>query len=340
MNIIQEKWRFLAATTEAVPKQIAHRYRFGLQTLTTQGITSLRSNARRIPLNWNTAKSKIYRLSRTHKLVSVFTSLLVTLRIVTEKDFVSVDFSDFGNGFQVLMFAKQTERGRATPLYFEVLRYPIEKGSQNLFVIAVVRHLTDIVGFKPKLVFDRGFAAPTIIKFLATNKYIFYQRIKKGKAVTVEETGRRIIVRDCIQNDVRIRAYGHSLRLVVSDRPASGDEPWYLVTNDRRSSRKKVIGIYYHRFEIEEFFRDAKRLLGLEYLNWKTATSLVITLWFTILSTWFFWHVDGLLDQNDERSRKTMRLSVIRYCFERLQQAIVVASEARYMDAFGCGVGP
>jgi hypothetical protein len=38
---------------------------------------------------------------------------------------VAVDFSDFGNGFQVLMFAKQTRKGRALPLYFEILRYPI-----------------------------------------------------------------------------------------------------------------------------------------------------------------------------------------------------------------------
>jgi N12 class adenine-specific DNA methylase len=38
---------------------------------------------------------------------------------------VAVDFSDFGNGFQVLMFAEQTRKGRAQPLYFEILRYPI-----------------------------------------------------------------------------------------------------------------------------------------------------------------------------------------------------------------------
>jgi hypothetical protein len=146
MNIIQEKWRFLSATTRFVPRKLAPRYRFGLQTLTARTVTSLRANARLVPLKWNTAKSKIYRLSCTHKLADVCAEMLVTLRIVGEKDIVSVDFSDFGNGFQVLMFAKQTRRGRAIPLYFEVLRYPIEKGSQNLFVIAAIKRFTAVTG--------------------------------------------------------------------------------------------------------------------------------------------------------------------------------------------------
>jgi hypothetical protein len=45
---------------------------------------------------------------------------------------------------------------------------------------------------------------------------------------------------------------------------------------------------YYHRFEIEEFFRDAKRLLGLEYVNFRKEESFSTALWFVMTGMWFF----------------------------------------------------
>jgi hypothetical protein len=108
MNILKQKWIFLNKTKANVSPQISKLYQFGLETLACRSIMSLRANARLLPLNWNTAKSKIYRLLSNGKIPLVFITLLQTLSLVGEKDIVNIDFSDFGNGFQVLMFAKQT----------------------------------------------------------------------------------------------------------------------------------------------------------------------------------------------------------------------------------------
>lgn len=332
MNIIQKKWEFLNATVQYVPPQAKKLYAFGLAALAVRSIESLRANARLLPLNWYTAKSKAYRLTKNTKLASFFPELLARLGLVRSDDTVAIDFSDFGNRLQVLLFAKQTGRGRALPLYFEVLRYPIQKDSQNLFVIAAITRFTEIVNCKPTLVFDRGFACPAIIQFLKEHRYIFVIRVKGGKHVQTRN-GRMVATRDMRPSDTLVRAYEHTLRLVVSDRPDHGAEPWYLVTNDRASSREHAIEIYYHRFEIEEFFRDAKRLLGLEWVNCKTGTTLSIVLWFVILGIWCLAHLETLLRQHREHERKAMRLSRVRYLFEYIQSACFSAAEGRYFHA-------
>ena len=111
------------------------------------------------------------------------------------------------------------------------------------------------------------------------------------------------------------------------------NEPWYLITNDRRSSRKKIIDRYYHRFEIEEFFRDAKRLLGLEYVHPKQVRSLSIILWFLCLGLWF---VERLTEGSEEtEKRNRYRLSRTRYVFESLLQEAFVATEGKYWSREG-----
>lgn len=332
MNIIQKKWEFLNSTAVHIPKQAKQLYGFGLTTLTARSIESLRSNARLLSLNWNTAKSKAYRLTKNTKLIPFFLELLARQSLVHESDVVAVDFSDFGNDFQVLMFAKQTAKGRALPLYFEPLQYPIQKDSQNTFVIETIKHLTDIIHCTPTLVFDRGFACPSIITFLKENHYFFVIRIKGGKHVQTRN-GRTLAARDMQRNDAVVRAYGQTFRLIVSDVPENGSEPWYLVTNDLRSSREEVIRIYYHRFEIEEFFRDAKRLLGLEWVNCKRAQTLSVVLWFVILGIWCLVYLETLLEEHHETARRAMRLSKVRFIFEQLQAACFSAAEGRYCNA-------
>lgn len=332
MNIIQKKWEFLNSTLVFVPPQVKKLYIFGLATLTARSIHSLRANARLLPLKWNTAKSKAYRITNNKKLVPFFVELLHHLVLVASKDIVAVDFSDFGNDMQVLMFAKQTTKGRALPLYFETLHYPIQKDSQNTFVIEAIERFTAAVHCQPTLVFDRGFACPAIIKFLKENQYAFVIRVKGGKHVQTKN-GRIITTRFLKKNDVQIMAYGHALRLVRSDQPLNGAEPWYLVTNDIVSSWEEIIQRYYHRFEIEEFFRDAKRLLGLEWVNCKTTQTLSVVLWFVLLGVWCFAHLQTLLDERRETSRRAMRLSRIRFLFEQLQAACFSAAEGRYFNA-------
>jgi len=334
MNIIKEKWLFLNATLSHTPKQIKKLYQFGLQTISAEQVVSLRSNARLAGLRWATAKSKIWRLTKNVKMASVFPRLMVSLALCAPSDTVSVDFSDFGNGFQVLMFAKQTYHGRALPLYFEVLRYPILKDSQNLFVNAAIRRFGTIAQAKPVLVFDRGFACPAIIKFLQQNQWKFIVRVKAGKHFADPETGAVFAARSAPQHDEQALTYGKRLRLIVSDKKEDASEPWYLLTNDFAATRKEIIDRYYHRFEIEEFFRDAKRLLGLEWVLWKTGTSLAVTLWFVILGIWCLQYLMERFDDIAKQARKKMQLSEIRYVFEAIRTAISCAAEGSYLHSY------
>lgn len=330
MNIIYQKWKFLNQTKEYIPTKLKHLYHFGISTFVSRGITSLRANARIPQLNWNTAKSKAYRLTTNTKIPQIFSSLLAKLKVVEKEDIVVIDFSSFGNGFQVLMFAKQTRKGRALPLYFEILRYPVEKGSQTTFVINAIKHFTDVVGCKPTLVFDRGFAGEYMVNFLAQNQYKFIIRIKKNKGAKIN--GKTVLVKDVGTQDMRVMMYDLKLRLVVSDLKKDMKEPWFLLTNDFDSSRKKIIQLYYHRFEIEEFFRDAKRLLGLEYINFQKSLSLEIILWFVLLTQWFFWKIAHMLTQAQEVLRTSWHVSIPRFIFELLNQHSILAAEAQFIN--------
>ena len=334
MNILQQKWFFLNSTSFYVPQQIKKLYHFGLASFAARKVESISANARLLPIKWATAKSKAWRLTKNEKLVSIFPHLLYNLRLISSKDVVAVDFSDFGGNMNVLMFAKQTGKGRALPLYFDTLRYPIEKDSQNIFIIQAIERFGEILGFKPILVFDRGFACPSIIRFLSKNQWKFVICIKKGKFVFPENENAALAAESVRGNDVVVEAYYRRLRLIVSDKEGGVAEPWYLITNEFTLSHDEIIGIYYHRFEIEEFFRDAKRLLGLEDVRFKTERSLKIVLWFLILGFWCLWHIEGLLGALHERERRKMGLSRIRYILEKILSCTILAVEREFMPIY------
>lgn len=330
MNIIKEKWLFLNATVSRAPKQVRKLYEFGLRTIPDQPVISLRSNARLPGLGWATAKSKIWRLTKNPRIVAAFPPLIVSFAELTAADVVSVDFSDFGNGFQVLQFAKQTHRGRALPLYFEVLLYPVPEKSQNLFIENAIKHFGELFRCKPILVFDRGFAGPWIVSFLLENQWKFVMRMKAGKFAADPETGALFPLAKAESTDQSIVLYENILRLVVSDKAEGSAQPWYLATNLAKPTRDEIVKIYYHRFEIEEFFRDAKRLLHLEWVIWKTETSLAVTLWFVILGVWCLRHIMGKLDSLAERSRQQWQVSETRYVFELLRQETYRIAESEF----------
>lgn len=331
MDIIQQKVAFCHQIVPLVPKQISGLFKFGLEALSFQTIKSLRSNARLMPLSWHTAKTKMCRLLANTKIQTVFLGLLQKSNLINEHDIVAIDFSDFKNGLQVLMFAKQTKKGRAIPIYFEILRHPIlEKNSQNIFVITAIKKFVKLIGSKPTLVFDRGFACPSIIQFLSSKKHPFIIRVKKVKKFLDEENHETFLAKDATVNDIKVIAYGHRLRLIISDKPTSGNDPWYLVTNIMNATRDDIITRYYHRFEIEEFFRDAKRLLGLEGVNFKKEQSLAVALWFVILTVWFCWKMESTISEAEEKLRKEMKLSYVRYFFENLQKTIFQTAEREF----------
>lgn len=286
MSILQQKLIFFNRAQTLVPKQLQRLFLFGCQVLTAQRVASVRGNARTVEENFSTAKTKAYRLLANRRWLKVFPCLLAKLNLVSAGSIVALDFSAFGD-WQVLTFALQTYRGRAIPLYFEIIRYPITEDSQNLFICEAIERFVSFIDCRPKLVMDRGFACPHILKQLASLSHPFVVRIKAIKKLTSEE--RKIIFQawSAPAPDLSVRVYEHDLRLVVSDPPGNGNQAWYLITNDVISARDSIITDYYHRFEIEEFFKDAKWLQGLEHVHFKKQQSIAVVLWFVILGWWF-----------------------------------------------------
>lgn len=285
MNILKQKHLFFNRTFSLIPAQLATLYTFGFWALTTERVTSVRGNARQVVENVNTAKTKAWRLLKNRRWRSVIPSLLVDLKLVTPDSIVCLDFSDF-HGWQILTFAIQTHRGRAIPVYFDIIKYPITEKSQNIFIVSAIEQFVAIVGCRPKLVMDRGFACPHILTYLCQESHLFVVRIKGVKHL--RNWQRRLFkARNTRNNDQPVRGYTKKLRLVVSDKLTGMKEPWYLITNDFESTRKAIVTDYYHRFEIEEFFKDAKWLLGLEWVRFLKAQSMAIVLWFVLLGLWF-----------------------------------------------------
>ena len=106
-----------------------------------------------------------------------------------------------------------------------------------------------------------------------------------------------------------------------------------MITNDTESSRKDIVKHYYHRFEIEEFFRDAKHILGFEYLHFKTIQGLTIALWFALLTCWFFALVGARLTNAQEAERARWGLSRFRYVYEVLMRELWQAAETATLAA-------
>jgi hypothetical protein len=308
-------------------------FSFGLAALTFQKYSSLNSNARCVVENINTAHSKIYRLVSNKRFLFNFYNLVSMSGFVTRKSLVNVDFSSFC-GFETLAFAVQTQMGRALPVWADCLTYPIKKiGSQNLFILKNIKLFKKALGFYPRFVFDRGFMIPSLIEFLLKEKVIFYLRIKKGKKLlwidkkgnpkkqTAEQIGKKT-------KDTTVFLYGKRLRLVVSPVPKDPDskgkkEPWYILSTDERSSRKKILKVYRQRFEIEESFKDLKHLFNLKKLVIKKKLTFKILLWFQIISFWLsYWCTKKKEKLRKKLTNKHKLHSYPRMWFEGIQREI------------------
>lgn len=284
MNILKQKLLFFNRTNQLVPKQLQRLFSFGCHSLALQLVVSVRGNARQHVTNYHTAKSKAYRLLANPRWLSVFPHLLGSLGLVSVTSRVAVDFSTFGR-FQVLTFAVQTRQGRALPVYFEIITYPIKQDSQNLFICDAIDRFVVAVHCRPKLVMDRGFACPHIIKHLAQLSHPFVVRVKGIKQFRNWQN-RLFKARHTTKLDQSVHGYTKKLRLIISAVPRPGGEPWYLITNDLVSVRDGIMADYYYRFEIEEFFKDAKWLQGLEHLRFQKIQSMSVVLWFVIMGWW------------------------------------------------------
>lgn len=312
MSIINSSNQFLQIIAPIFPRKVHKLLVFGYRALSLQRIQSVNSNARSTVANTKTAESKAYRLGLSRLLRAAFPKLVSHLALVHEGDIIAVDFSDFGL-VQVLMFAKQTHSGRALPVWFAVLPYSWTKElSQNSFVNRALDEFRQVVGCEVGFVFDRGFACPAIVEHLYATKAVFYLRIRSDKRVLGRKGGTK--VREFSAGRYPIWAYSCRLNLVVTPEPdvrlktsGKAKEPWFVVTNDLGVSAARVTEIYYHRFEIEEVFKDAKRLFGLEWMKFKIPKRLVTVLWFVVLGFWLHRYLETTIQDSREVVQKTKR---------------------------------
>jgi len=268
-----------------VPRKWHPQLSFGLQAYSLQAFQSATGNARRVVANPNTAARKSERLLANAKLANQFGIVFDSLELVKPTSYVNVDHSDM-NGLTALVGAVQTRNGRAIPCFVETTyaHHIPAKGSRHStartdrlraaryeerrwrsftgHTIDALQNLAGRLGFWPKLVFDRGFCNGSIVEHLHAEGATFYIRLKAGRFVELDDgkAVTRLSVKELRENDASIHLYGLTLRVIRSPKSRRAKEPWYILTNDLSSSRTKIVRIYYHRFEIEESFKDVKHI--------------------------------------------------------------------------------
>jgi hypothetical protein len=289
--------------------------------------------------NPNTASTKCDRLLRNLKLAEHLGSIFDTLDLVRPGDFVNVDHSDM-NGLTALVGAKQTRNGRAIPCFMETTyAHHIPNDSdksrwQKLraamlaarkiqsftgHTIDALQAFHDRLGYWPKLVFDRGFGNESIVNHLAAEGATFYIRVKARRYI--EFDGQRIELKDLGKRDSTVRLFGLTLRVIRTPKSRRHPEPWYILTNDHTSSRTKVTKSYYHRFEIEETFKDVKHIFELRRTKLNQPNSLKVLLWFVSLGIALLYLVTKASMHQEHYRHPKKRRSWIRIAQEQLQQA-------------------
>lgn len=319
-----------------IPARWQHQFKFGIQALTLKPFSSLASNGRQTVAHPDTAGTKMDRLVNNEPLTEAMSLAVAGLGFIRPDSIVACDHSDF-NGLSAFVGAVQTRKGRAIPCLVattysprlpahdqapkrkQQMRRARRELSYDLYgqVATSLETWASQIGFWPRLVFDRGFGGLTLIQMLASHDATFYIRLKAGRQVELD--GKKLQVRMLSSADATIRLGDMTLRVVRSDDPESG-EPWYILTSDRTLSREQIIRIYYHRFEIEETFKDLKHVLDLEQTRLTKPLSLKVLLWFAslglILSFLLGWWAAPHRRQNPKKV-----LSHYKQFFESLQRA-------------------
>jgi IS4 transposase len=187
--------------------------------------------------------------------------------------------------------------------------------------IDTLQNLHERLGFWPKgLVFDRGFGNESIVTHLAAEGATFYIRLKGGRYV--EADGQRTEVKQLMSADATIWLYGLTLRVIRSPKSRRAKEPWYILTNDMSSSPNKVVTIYYHRFEIEETFKDTKHLFELKRLSFTKPNSLKVVLWLVFLGIAVLYVITKPSKQQMKTASPKKYISWVRAAYERFQRTL------------------
>lgn len=323
------------------PKKWLPQLCFGIRAYSLQAFQSATGNARRVVANPNTAARKSERLLANSKLAKYFGTVFDSLELVRPGSLVNVDHSDM-NGLTALVGARQTRNGRAIPCFVETTythhipangskkSTPRWQKLRTAMVLArktqsftghtidALQDFADRLGFWPKLVFDRGFGNESIVTHLQAEGATFYIRLKAGRFV--EYDGQRTEVKQLKDKDACIQLFGMTLRVIRSPKSRRAKEPWYILTNDLQSSRTKIVTIYYHRFEIEETFKDVKHIFEFRRTRLNKPNSLKVILWLIFLGIALLYSVTRPTKQTTQVHCKK-RCSWIRLALEQLHQA-------------------
>lgn len=329
----------------AVAKKWQPQLRFGLRAYGLQTFQSATGNARRVVANPNTAARKSERLLANGRLAGQLGLVFDQLGLVRPGSFINVDHSDM-NGLMALVGAVQTRNGRAIPCFVETtysdqlpgagsssstlrkqaLRAARAKERKGLrlseHTILSLQAFAKRLGFWPRLVFDRGFGGKAVVCQLVEHKATFYVRLKASRLVELcdGETGTKLSVKKLEQKDTTVQLYGVTLRVIRSPKSRRAKEPWYILTSDVTSSRSKVVKIYYHRFEIEETFKDVKHIFEFRRLRLNKPSSLKVILWLIFLGVALLYSVTKPTKQTVQHLHPKKQISWLRQAYEQLQQ--------------------
>lgn len=322
-----------------VPRRWIPQFTFGTQAFSLRTFQSANGNARMVVGNAATASTKCDRLLANLRLAAHLGVVSDTLNLVQPGSYVNVDHSDI-HGLTALVGARQTRNGRAIPCFVEttyahhIPAHSDKKRWQKLRAAMVLARKTqsftghtidalqtfaDRLGFWPKLVFDRGFGNESIVEHLSAVGAMFYIRLKAGRFVECD--GQRTEVKQLKDKDANVRLFGMTLRVICSPKSRRAKEPWYILTNDQQSSRAKIVRIYYHRFEIEETFRDVKHIFELKRTKLDRPNSLKTLLWFVALGIALLYLATKPTKQHVNAIHTKKQTSWLRQAYEQLQLA-------------------
>jgi hypothetical protein len=187
---------------------------------------------------------------------------------------VLLDWSDLGNGFEVLR-ASVSYGARSLPVAWATTKKGHYGRSRNVFETNLCRVIKALLPpeVRPIIVADRGFTRASFFRALTQAGIGFVVRVRKdvhlmqgrGRGPLENRSIRRGQTRDLV--DAR---YGEDARLPIRCVITLGwgsarkvpTHPWYLVTNlgAESLSAEEVVRAYKKRMRIEQGFRDDKSL--------------------------------------------------------------------------------
>lgn len=189
-------------------------------------------------------------------------------------------------GYWMVLFA-QPYRGRAVPFHFGLYSEKTlgeEATSRNIEWHKMLLEIRDLVGQTP-LVFDREFSAQKWLDALCQSGCSWVVRLNKGSRVKfTDEEGEEIplSIEKGEKREVEGVYYrGRTKVNVVGVWREGSKEPLWVMGNLPCGG---LVGIYSERMKIEQTFKDAKSLLGMEKAMNKKRGQLETTLAMSLMA--------------------------------------------------------